>query len=120
MKRLYVLPVLLCLCACDNNTIVGKCLPNERAITTTEQNGKIIKTSTAELFLCGCFDNVESDTPQFMISKEAFSFKTSDTVTINEIEESVEYKESTTTSPITDNTTNKICDKKCTKLCKKH
>ena len=56
----------------------------------------------------------------FMISKEAFSFKTSDTVTINEIEESVEYKESTTTSPITDNTTNKICDKKCTKLCKKH
>ena len=120
MKRLYVLPVLLCLCACDNNTIVGKCLPNERTVTTTEQNGKIIKTSTAELFLCGCFDNVESDTPQFMISKEEFSFKISNAETINEIEESLEYTEHTTTNTITDNTINKSCNKKCTKLCKKH
>ena len=120
MKKLYVLPVLLCLCACDNNTIVGKCLPNERTVTTVEQNGKIIKTSTAELFLCGCFDNVESDTPQFMIAKEEFSFKTSDTETINEIEESVEYTERTTTNTITDNTINKSCNKECTKLCKKH
>ncbi len=120
MKKLFILPVLLCLCACDNNKIVGKCLPNERTITTTEQNGKTIKTSTTELFLCGCFDSAESDTPQFMISKEEFSFKTSDTETINEIEESVEYTERTTTNTITDNTTNKSCDKKCTKLCKKH
>ena len=120
MKKLYILPVLFCLCACDNNTIVGKCLPNERTVTTTEQNGKIIKTSTTELFLCGCFDNVESDTPQFMISKEEFSFKTSDTETINEIEESVEYTERTTTNTITDNTINKSCNKECTKLCKKH
>ena len=119
MKKLYVLPVLLCLCACDNNTIVGKCLPNERTVTTTEQNGKIIKTSTAELFLCGCFGNIESDTPQFMISQEEFSFKISNIETINEIEESVEYTERTTTNTITGNTVNKSCDKKCTKLCKK-
>ena len=124
MKKLYVLPVLLCLCACDNNTIVGKCLPNEKITTTTEQNGKTIKTSTTELFLCGCFDNVGSDTPQFMISKEEFLFEISNTETINEIEESVEYTEHTTTDTITDNTTQKNtdtnCNKKCTKICKKH
>ena len=107
MKKLYVLPVLLCLCSCDNTTIVGKCLPNERTVTTiTEQNGETIKTSTTELFLCGCFDNVESDTPQFMISKEEFLFKISNAETINEIE------------TITENTINKTCNKKCTKLCK--
>ena len=124
MKKLCVLPVLFCLCACDNNTIVGKCLPNEKITTTTEQNGKTIKTSTTELFLCGCFDNIESDTPQFMISKEEFSFEISNTETINEIEESVEYTEHTTTDTITDNTTQKNtdtnCNKKCTKICKKH
>lgn len=123
MKKLYVLPVLLCLCACDNNTIVGKCLPNERTVTTTEQNGKTIKTSTVELFLCGCFDDVESDTPQFMISKEEFSFKISNAETINEIEESVEYTEHTTTNTITDSatskSTDKSCNKQCTKLCNK-
>lgn len=122
MKKLFILPVLLCLCACDNNKIVGKCLPNERTITTTEQNGKTIKTSTTELFLCGCFDSAESDTPQFMISKEEFSFEISNTETLNEIEDSVEYTERTTTDTITDNATQKntSCNKKCTRLCKKH
>ena len=124
MKRLFVLPVLSCLCACDNSTVVGKCLQNERTITTTEQNGKIIKTSTTELFLCGCFDSAESDVPQFMISKEEFSFEISDTITLNEIEDSVEYTEHTTTDVITDGATqksaNKSCNKKCKKLCKKH
>ena len=124
MKKLLILPILLCLCACDNNTIVGKCLPNERTTTTTEQNGKIIKTSTKDLFLCGCFDRVESDAPQFMISKEEFSFEISNTETSAEIEDSVEYTQRTTTDTITDSTTQQIadksCDKKCTKLCKKH
>lgn len=124
MKKLFILPVLLCLCACDNNKIVGKCLLNERTITTTEQNGKTIKTSTTELFLCGCFDSAESDTPQFMISKEDFSFEISNTETLNEIEDSVEYTERTTTDTITDNATQKntntSCNKKCTRLCKKH
>ena len=124
MKKLFILPVLLCLCACDNNKIVGKCLPNERTITTTEQNGKTIKTSTTELFLCGCFDSTESGTPQFMISKEEFSFEISNTETLNAIEDSVEYAERTTTDTITDNATQKntntSCNKKCTRLCKKH
>lgn len=124
MKKLLILPVLLCLCACDNNPVVGKCLPNERTITTTEQDGKIIKTSTTELFLCGCFDSTESDAPQFMISKEEFSFEISNTETLNEIEDSVEYTERTTTDTITGNATQKnadaSCNKKCTKVCKKH
>ena len=124
MKKLFVLPVLLCLCACDSNTIVGKCLQNERTTTTTEQNGKIIKTSTKDLFLCGCFDSIESDIPQFMISKEEFSFEISNTETLNEIEDSVEYTQRTTTDVITDGATqksaDKACNKKCTKLCKKH
>lgn len=124
MKKLLILPVLFCLCACDNNTVVGKCLPNEKTVTTTEQGGKIIKTSTTELFLCGCFDSTESDAPQFMISKEEFSFKISNTETLNEIEDSVEYTERTTTDTITGNATQKnagaSCNKKCTKLCKKH
>lgn len=124
MKKLFILPVLLCLCSCDNNTIIGKCLPNERSTTTTEQNGKTVKTSTSELFLCGCFDSVESDVPQFMISKEEFSFEISNTETLAEIEDSVEYTERTTTDVITNNATqksaNKSCNKKCTKLCKKH
>lgn len=120
MKKLLILPILLCLCACDNNTIVGKCLPNERTTTTTEQNGKIIKTSTKDLFLCGCFNRVEFDTPQFMISKEEFSFEISNTETLNEIEDSVEYTERTTTDNATSKSADKSCNKKCTKLCKKH
>lgn len=124
MKKLLILTVLFCLCACDNNTVVGECLPNEKTVTTTEQDGKIIKTSTTELFLCGCFDSTESDAPQFMISKEEFSFKISNTETLNEIEDSVEYTERTTTDTITGNATQKnadaSCNKKCTKLCKKH
>ena len=119
MKKIFILPVLFCLCACDNNTVVGKCLPQEKNITTIEQNGKTIQTSTTVSFLCGCFDDAESDTPQIMLSKEAFSFETTDTITLNEIEESVEYIERKTPDTITDaDNATPECNKDCTKHCK--
>lgn len=126
MKKIFILSVLFCLCACDNNAFVGKCFLNEKTTTTTEQNGKIIKTSNTELFLCGCFDSVESDSPQFMIPKEEFSFKNTNTEKSGELEDLIEYTEDTTfveypiTDSIADNTTqDATCDKKCTKMCKK-
>ena len=122
MKKLCCLPVLLCLCACDTDTIVGKCLPHERTVTSIEQNGKIVKTSTVESFICGCFENIESDTPQFAISTDEFSFETSDTLTANESNDSAIYTERITKEDISGDTkiTDKSCNKQCTKLCKKH
>ena len=122
MKKLCILPVLLCLCACDNNTITGKCLPNERTVSNTEQNGQNVKTSTTESFLCGCFKDTKSEMPDFMIPKDEFSFKISNTETVSEIQDSVEYTVHTTTETIsntaTAKTANKSCNRDCTKLCK--
>lgn len=121
MKKIFILSVLFCLCACDNNAFVGKCFLNEKTTTTTEQNGKIIKTSNTELFLCGCFDSVESDTPKFMIPKEEFSFKNSNTEKSGELEDFVKYTYHITTDIVTDNTIqDATCDKKCTEICKKY
>ena len=75
MKKICLLMLCFGLTACDNSTIVGKCLPNERSTTTTEQNGKIVETTTTNTLLCGCFENIESSEPLFMISKETFSFQ---------------------------------------------
>lgn len=123
MKKLCILPVLLCMCACDNNPITGKCLPNERTISTTEQNGQTIKTSTSELFLCGCFKDAESEMPDFMIPKDEFSFEISNTETVNEVQDSVEYTEHTTTETVSNTATAKVadksCNRNCTKLCNK-
>lgn len=95
MKKLLLLSLCLVVAACDNGGFMGKCLPNERTITTTEENGRVVEVSKTHLLLCGCFDNNESEIPNFMISKEEFSFE-------SELE------------------SNKICDKQCSKLCKKH
>ncbi len=94
MKKLLLLSLCLVVAACDNGGFIGKCLPNERTITTTEENGQVVEVSKTHLLLCGCFDNNELDTPNFMISKEEFSFE-------SELE------------------SNKICDSQCSKLCKK-
>ena len=120
MKKLGLLFVLMCLCACDGDTIVGKCSLHERTVTIVEQNGKIVKKSTVESFMCGCFENIEADKPKFMADE--FSFETSDTLTANEFDDSGVYTERTTREDISEDTkvTNKSCNKKCTKLCKKH
>ena len=118
---------MLCfgLIACDNNTIVGKCLPNTSSITTTEQNGKVIETKTTVRYMCGCFENKESDLPNFGPSTEEFSFETADKETMQDIEpvDGVEYKytEKTETVEISEaeskSYANKVCDKQCTKWC---
>jgi len=100
MKKLLLLSLCFVVAACDNGGFIGKCLPNERTITTTEENGQVVEVSKTHLLLCGCFDNNQfdnnqSEVPNFMISKEEFSFE-------SELE------------------SNKICDKQCSKLCKKH
>ena len=74
MKKICcLLVVCFGLSACDNNTIVGKCLPNEKSTTTTEQNGKVIESKTIVKYMCGCFENKESNLPDFAPSKEEFS-----------------------------------------------
>jgi len=121
-KILLLLLPIMTLAACDNNKIVGKCLPNERTTTITEQNGKKIETSITELFLCGCFQNQDTALPDFIISKDEFSFETTNTESTNDIEDSIEYTKRITTESIPNTTTqkaNKNCDKKCTKLCNK-
>ena len=95
MKKLLLLSLCLVVAACDNGGFIGKCLPNERTITTTEENGQVVEVSKTHLLLCGCFVNNQSEVQNFMISKEEFSFE-------SELE------------------SNKICDKQCSKLCKKH
>jgi hypothetical protein len=121
-KILLLLLPIMTLAACDNNKIIGKCLPNERTTTITEQNGKKIETSITELFLCGCFQNQDTALPDFIISKDEFSFETTNTESTNDIEDSIEYTKRITTESIPNTTTqetNKNCDKKCTKLCNK-
>jgi hypothetical protein len=123
MKKLFILPVLLCLCACDNNTestvASGLCLRNAKTITTTEQNGEVVKTTTTELFLCKCFTNKDS----FMMPQDEFAFEFSTTDTANGIEPSVEYTEHTKTETFAESTTKQSvhsdCDKSCTKACQK-
>lgn len=105
MKKLYVLPVLFCLCACDNNKIAGKCLTNRSTITTTEQDGKDIGTTITEFLLCGCFDDIKSEKPTFVFSEDEFLFESSYSFVSNDSE---------IAKP-----DNKLCNKKCTKLCKK-
>ena len=106
MKKLFILPVLLCLCACDNNTIVGKCLVNRSTTTTTEQDEKNIGTTITEFLLCGCFDDIKSKEPTFVFSEDEFLFESTYSFASNDSE---------ITKP-----DNKQCDKQCTKLCKKH
>ena len=120
MKKIFILPVLFCLCACDNNTIVGKCLPHERTVAISEQNGEIMEKSTVESFKCGCFENIESDTPKFMADE--FSFETSSTLTSDQFNDSATYTEKTIKEDISGDTkiTDKSCNKKCTEFCKKH
>ena len=119
---------MLCfgLSACDDNTIVGKCVLNTSSTTTTEQNGKVIETKTTIKYICGCFENKESDLPDFGPSNEEFSFETTDKKTVNNVErvDGVEYKytEKTETVEISEaeskSYANKVCDKRCTKWCK--
>ena len=105
MKKLLILPVFLCLCACDNNTIVGKCLNNRRTNTTTEQDGKNIGTTVTEFLLCGCFDGIKSEKPTFVFSEDEFLFESTYSFASDDLE---------ITKP-----DNRQCDKQCTKLCKK-
>ena len=93
MKKAFVL-MLVFLCACDNGT-VGKCLTNERSVTTTEQDGTIIETTTIDTLLCGCFENKKSNEPYFIIPTDEFSFQS-------------------------ETPTSQDCDRQCVKLCKGH
>ena len=100
MKKVFVLPVLLCLCACDNNTIVGKCLTNRTSTTTTEQDRQVVETKVTNFLLCGCFKDSKSKDPAFMIPEEEFVFK-------------AEGSEVQKSDKIT-------CDKQCKKSCETH
>lgn len=107
MKKLFILPILLCLCACDNNKIAGKCLTNRSTITTTEQDGKkLVQTTVTEFLLCGCFDDIKSEEPTFVFSEDEFLFESTYSFASNDSE---------IAKP-----DNRQCDKQCTKLCKKH
>ncbi len=126
MKKICLLMLCFGLSACDDNTIVGKCVLNTSSTTTTEQNGKVIETKTTIKYICGCFENKESDLPDFGPSNEEFSFETTDKKTVNNVErvDGVEYKytEKTETVEISEaeskSYANKVCDKRCTKWCK--
>lgn len=120
MKKLFL---ILCfvLTACDNNSVVGKCLLNGRSYQTTEQNGKLIETKINSIFVCGCFETQESTTPDFMIPKDYFLFETSRTGNIEQTTENIECTTITDTISIDKSesqiNTNKACDTDCTKLC---
>jgi hypothetical protein len=90
--------LLLCfgLTACGNNGIIGKCLPNNSTVSTTEQDGKVIENEITVRYICGFFENKESDLPNFGPSTEEFLFETSDEDEL------------------------KVCDKQCTKWCKEN
>lgn len=105
MKKICLLILCFGLVACDNG-IVGKCLPNNSTISTTEQDGKVIGTKTTVRYICGCFENKESDLPDFGPSNEEFSFETTDTKTVNDVERV--------------DGANKVCDKQCTKWCREN
>lgn len=130
MKKICLLMLCFVLIACDDNTIVGKCMPNTSSITKTEQNGKVIETKTTVRYICGCFENKESDLPDFGPSNEEFSFETTDKETVQDIEavDGVEYKytENTKTETVEISGTesksyaNKVCDKQCTKWCREN
>lgn len=130
MKKFCLLLLCFGLTACDNNGVIGKCVPNTSSTTTTEQNGKVIEIKTTVRYMCGCFENKESDLPDFGPSNEEFSFETTDKETVQDIEpvDDVEYKyiEKTQTETVeisgTESKTyaNKVCDKQCTKWCKKN
>ena len=123
MKKLYLLLLCFGLNACDNNTIVGKCLTNERSTTETKQDGKITQIKITDVFICGCFENTVSDLPQFGPSKEDFLFEITETVDNKGNVESVEYKH--TVGAITTAVNGlkskahaeKVCNEHCTNLC---
>ena len=107
--------------ACDNNTIIGKCLLTGQRTKTTEQNGKVIATETTNIFACGCFETQESKTPDFMIPTDYFLFESPHTETFEKTIENIEYTIITDTTTIDksepQNNTNKSCNKDCTKIC---
>ena len=123
MKKLYLLLLCFGLIACDNNTIVGKCLTNERSTTKTEQDGKITRIKITDGFICGCFENTESDLPQFGPSKEDFLFEITETTDNKGNVESTEYKYTagTLTTVVSGLKSKahaeKVCNKHCTNLC---
>lgn len=93
-------------CSFSDNTIVGKCLINRSSTTITKRDGKNIGTTVTEFLLCGCFNDIKSEKPVFMISEDEFSFEST---------YSFESKDFEITKP-----DNEQCDKQCTKLCEKH
>ncbi len=122
MKKIYFLTLCLALCACDNTKtpINGYCVKNERVVTTTEQDGQLIKKENTEILLCKCTQGTET----FMIPQENFSYKHSQTDTFGTIKENIAYTVSTETIPETSEqaetqTSHQDCDKQCTEICKK-
>lgn len=129
MKKNFVLLVCSVLCGCGDNSLVGKCLPNERSITTTEQSGQIIETKITDSLLCGCFETLESTEPQFIMSREEFSFEHSYSESVNKNFEDADgaiIKSAYTTRTVTVSdddvksqiSSDKNCDTQCTQLCK--
>jgi len=124
MKKICLLILCFGLVACDNG-IVGKCLPNNSTVSTTEQDGKVIETKTTVRYICGCFENKESDLPDFGPSKEEFLFEITQTIKDRENIENVGYKYTSGTvvdvvnSAKSKESAEKICDKQCKKFCNK-
>jgi hypothetical protein len=122
MKKIYFLTLCLALCACDNTKtpINGYCVKKERVVTTTEQDGQLIKKENTEILLCKCTQGTET----FMIPQENFSYKHSQTDTFGTIKENVAYTVNTEIIPETNEqtetqTSRQDCDKQCTEICKK-
>ena len=123
MKKCMFFVALLCLSACDNNTVVGKCLLSSGEKGNTKQDNVIVTAFATDFFSCFCFDNLESDTPRFVIPKDEFLFAVTKTETLKDIKYSVKYTGSATIDTIVTTTTvegaRESCDRECTQLCKK-
>ena len=122
MKKYTFLICCFALYACDNTNqqINGHCIRNERTVTTTEQDGQIIKTINTETFLCKCIQ----DTTSFIVPQKDFSYEHSQTNTFDKLKENVAYTKNTETiyddtEQSETQTSRQDCDKQCTTICKK-
>ncbi len=108
MKKYIFIMLCIALCGCDNknDNMMGYCVKNDHTVTTTEQNGQVIKRTTTYTKLCKCHSTDEQNSNSFMIPTKEFSFTES-------------YTESTFNDNIPPSQPTPECDKQCAMLCKK-
>lgn len=106
MKKYIFIMLCIALCGCDNknDNMTGYCVKNDHTVTTTEQNGKVVKRTTTYTKLCKCHNTENNNS--FMIPAKEFSFTES-------------YTESTFNDNIPPSQPTPECDEQCAELCKK-